>query len=298
MKFKFIVKPPPEKEYQKEFLKFQKEFKAEQEFTEKNFPKNAGNLAKKALKQGFERIIFVAGDGLLSEGINGIMESFPEKIFPGFAVGIIPAGTGNNFAKALKIPKDVKKAINIIKKGKIDSVDMGKVNEMFFVNCFSFGFDAQINDVANKIKEGYKFLPKKAGYLLAALKEVIFNFRFFNVAIKGKNINLKEKIILAAVTNSSSYGGVFKINPGASVKDGLLDLCYIKTMAKIKALNSIYRVFKGTHVNLPEVKTFKISSLNVFSQDFLPWEIDGEVQKPEKKFSLKVLPGAMNFLIP
>lgn len=298
MKFKFIVKPPPKKEYQKEFLEFKKKFEAEQDFTEKNFSKNAQNLAKEAFQAGFERIVFVAGDGLLNEGINGIMEAARGKIPANFAVGVVPAGTGNDFSKALGISKDVKKAFEIIKKGEIIPVDMGKANERFFINCFSFGFDAQVNDTANKIKENCKFLPKQGGYLLAALKEVVFNFNFFEVAIEGKGVNLKEKILLAAATNTSSYGGMFKINPGASIQDGLLNLCYIRTMGKIKALISIYRVFKGAHINLPEVKMFKMSSLKVSSSELLPWEVDGEVQKPEREFRLQVFPGAINFLTP
>ncbi len=298
MKFKFIVKPPPKKEYQKEFLRFKKDFEAEQDFTEKRFPQNAQNLAKRAFEAGFERIIFVTGDGLLNEGINGIMEAARGKIPANFAIGIVPAGTGNDFSKALSISKDIKKAFEIIKKGNTVSVDIGKANERFFVNCFSVGFDAQVNDTANKIKENCKFLPKQGGYLLAALKEVALDFNLFDLVIEGDGINLKEKILLAAVTNSSTYGGMFKINPGASLQDGLLNLCYVKTMGRIKALTSIYRVLKGTHVNLPEVKMFEISSLKVSSSRFLPWEVDGEVQKPEKEFCLQVFPGAINVLTP
>jgi len=298
MKFKFIVKPPPKKEYQKEFFRFKKDFEAEQGFTEKDFPKNAQNLAKKAFQAGFERIVFVGGDGLLNEGVNGIIEAASGKIPANFAVGIVPLGTGNDFAKALAIPRNVKEAFEIIRKDKVISVDMGRVNERFFVNCFSFGFDVQVNDLANKIKESYRFLPKQGSYLLAALKEVILGFKFFDVIIEGEGINLKEKIILAAITNTSSYGGMFKINPGASLQDGLFNLCYVKTMGRMKALISIYRVLKGTHVNLPEVKMFKISSLKVSSPELLPWEVDGEVQKPQKKFNFQIFPGALNILTP
>lgn len=298
MKFRFIVKPPAKKEYQEEFSRFKNDFEAEQDFTEKNSPKNAQNLAKKAFEAGFKRIVFVAGDGLLNEGVNGIMEAVQGKIPLDFAVGIIPLGTGNNFAKALGIPRYVKEAFEIIKKGKITSVDMGRANERFFVNCFSVGFDAQVNDTANKIKENYKSLPKQGSYLLAALKEIVLDFKFFDVAIEGEGISLKEKILLAALTNSPNYGGMFKINPGASLEDGLLNLCYVKAMDRIKALTSIYRVFKGTHINLPEVKMFKVSSLKVSSSELLPWEVDGEVQEPEKEFRLQVFPGALNVLTP
>jgi len=296
MKFKFIVKPPPKKEYLEEFLKFKKDFEAEQDFTEKNFPRNAHNLAAKAFETGFKRIIFVAGDGLLNEGVNGIMEAASGKITSDFSIGIIPTGSGNDFAKALAIPRNIREAFEIIKKDKIISLDMAKANQKFFVNCFSVGFDAQINDSANKIKENYKFLPKQGSYLFAALKEIIIDFKSFNLKIEGRGINLEEKMLLAALTNTPSYGGMFKINPGASLQDGLFNLCCVKTMGRVKALTSIYRVIKGTHTNLPEVKMFKTSFLRISSSDFIPWEVDGEVQGPEKEFVFQVFPGALNVL--
>lgn len=294
MKFKFIVKPPPKKEYCEEFLKFKKDFEAEQDFTEKDFPKNAQNLARRAFNSGFKRIIFVSGDGLLNEGINGIMEASSGKIPSDFSVGIIPTGTGNDFAKALAIPRNIKEDFEIIKKNKIISVDLARANQRFFVNCFSVGFDARINHTANKIKENYKFLPKEGAYLFAALKEIILDFKLFDLNIEGNGIDLKGEMLLAALTNTPSYGGMFKINPGASLQDGLFNLCCVGAMGRIKALTSIYRVFKGTHVNLPEVKMFKASFLKIHSSDFVPWEVDGEVQQPEKEFNLRVFPGALN----
>lgn len=125
MRFKFIVKPPLNKEYQKEISKLKKEFEVKEEFTEKEGPKNAKNLAKEAIEEGFERIIFVGGDGLLNEGINGIMEA-KEKILSNFAIGIIPTGSGNNFAKTLAIPKDIREAFKIIKNNKTTLIDIGK----------------------------------------------------------------------------------------------------------------------------------------------------------------------------
>jgi len=298
MKFKFIVKPPPKKQYLEEFLKFEKDFEADQEFTEKNFPKNAGNLAKKAFEAGFKRIIFVAGDGLLNEGVNGIMEAACGKIPSDFSIGIIPTGSGNDFAKALAIPRNIREAFDIIRKDKIISVDMARANQRFFVNCFSVGLDAQINDTANKIKENYKFLPKQGSYLFAAIREIILDFKSFDLKIEGNGIHMRGEMLLAALTNTPSYGGMFKINPGASLQDGLFNFCCVKTMGRVKALISICRVIKGTHTNLPEVKMFKASFLKISSSDFVPWEVDGEVQKPEKEFNFEVFPGALNVLIP
>lgn len=122
----------------------------------------------------------------------------------------------------------------VLKKGKIIQVDIGKANDRFFVNCFSLGFDAEINHLANEIKEKLKFLPKNFFYFFAAIKKIIQRIPEFEIEINGKEINLKEKITLLAITNTQSYGAVFKINPGAEFSDGKFNLCLIKPVKKSK----------------------------------------------------------------
>ena len=298
MGYKFIVKPPTKKEYQREFLIFKKNFGAEEEFTEKECPKNAKNLTRKAIKQGFDRVIIVGGDGLLNEGVNGIMEA-TEKIFSNFALGMIPTGSRNNFAKEIGIPRDIKKAFQIIRKDKNISVDIGKINNRFFINCASFGFDGLVNKLANELKEKYQFLPREGSYLLAALKEILIRIPSFEIKIKGEEIDLEEKVVMAAITNSQSYGAIFKINPGALVNDQKLNLCLIGEVGRMRALSDILRVIKGNHLNLPEVKMLKFSSpLTISSPEILPYEIDGEVPEAEKEYQISILPKALKILTP
>jgi len=257
VRYKFIIKHPLKKELEKEILELKKENEVDFELTEKgeDSSKSAKNLAKRAIKEGFERIVVCGGDGLLNEVINGIMA---EKIPENFAIGVIPTGSGNNFAKALGIPKDIKKAFEIIKSEKKILVDVGKVNQKYFINCFSLGFDAKINDLANKIKENYSFLPRSLSYLFAALKEIIFQIPSYKMEITGE-INFKEKLALVAITNSPSYGGIFKINPQASISDGKFNLSKISPVAsKIKAIYTLLLVTQGKHLKMPEVKTFNL----------------------------------------
>lgn len=293
MKYKFIIKPPLKKELEKEIFELKKENKVDFELTEKEGEKNAKNLVKKAIKDGYERVILVGGDGLVGEGVNGAME-IREKISENFALGIIPTGSGNNFAKALGIPKDIKKAIEIIKSEKKILVDVGKVNDKYFINCFSLGFDAKINDLANKIKEKYSFLPRQFSYLLAALKEIIIKIEDYEIQIEGE-INLKEKLVLAAITNSQSYGGIFKINPKAQISDGKFNLCIIEPVGKIKALKTLFLATKGEHIKMLEVKTFEFSQPIRISSQKLLWEIDGEVFNPEGQFEVQIFPKALKF---
>jgi len=300
MKTKFIVKFPIKKEYKKEFLIFKKEFdkKAEDDFTEKEGSKNAKNLAKKAIREDFKKIIFVGGNGILNEGVNGIMETTGGDIPPDFIIGIVPTGSGNNFAKTLGISKDIKKAFEIIKRQKTTLVDIGRANERFFVNCVSFGFDALINKIADNLKERYQFLPKEGSYLLAAIKEVILKIPTFKVQIKGNGLDYKGKIILIAITNGPSYGAIFKINPGASINDGKLNICIIEPVGKIRALADIYRATKGTHVNLSEVKMLKFSSLILSSPEPLSYEMDGEVLDPKREYKINIFPKFLKILVP
>jgi len=297
MRYKFIIKPPLKRELEKEILELKKENEVDFELTEKgeDSPKSAKNLAKKAIEEGFERIIVSGGDGLLNEAINGIMEN-KEKIPENFAIGVIPTGSGNNFSKALGISKDIKKAFEIIRSEKKVLVDVGKVNQKYFINCFSLGFDAKINDLANKIKEKYSFLPRELSYFFAALKEIIFQIPSYEIEISGE-ITLKEKLVLVAITNSSSYGGIFKINPGASISDGKFNLCKISPVSKLKAIYTLFLATQGKHLKIPEVKTHFFSEpLRISLKEPIVWEIDGEVQKPEKEFKVEILKSSLKFL--
>jgi len=297
MKFFFIIKPPVKNELEKEILEFKKKFETKEEFTEKEGEKCAKNLAKKAIEEGFQRIIVVGGDGSINEVINGIMGARVNNFPSNFALGIIPAGAGNNFARELGI-KNIKEAFSIIKQNKIDLVDIGKVNDRYFINCFSVGFDALINKIANDIKTKYQFLPRNLSYLLAALGKIIIGIPNFQIQIKGET-DYQNKVILAAITNSPSYGGIFKINPDALINDGKLNLCIIETVGKIRAFFDLYQVSRGSHTNLPEMKMLKFSfPLTISSPELLPYEVDGEVPEPEREYKVNVFPRILPILVP
>ena len=298
MKFFFIIKPSPvKKQFKKEILEFKKIFEIKEELTEGQGERNAQNLAKKAIGEGFERIIVVGGDGLLNEAVNGIMGAREGNFSSNFALAIIPTGAGNNFAKELGI-KNIKEAFSVIRQNKKILVDLGKVNDRYFANCVSFGFDALINKIANDLKTKYQFLPRNLSYLFAALGKIIIGIPNFPVQIKGE-INYQDKVVLAAITNSPSYGGIFKINPDAIINDGKLNLCLIKPVGKIRAFETLFRATKGTHLNLPEVKTSQFSlPLTISSPENLPFETDGEVFAPEKKYQIEVLPKILPILVP
>jgi len=297
MKFFFIIKPPGKKEFEREILEFKREFEIKGELAEREGERNAQNLAKKAIEEDFQRIIVVGGDGSLNEVVNGVMEAIDGNFPSDFALGIIPTGAGNNFARELGI-KSIKEAFSIIRRNKRTLVDIGKVNDRYFANCISFGFDAQVNKIANDLKIKYPFLPRNLSYLFGATGKIIIAIPTFEVKIEGE-INFQGRLILAAITNSPSYGAIFKINPGALFDDGKLNLCLITPLGKIRAFETLFRATKGTHINLPEVKMLKFSSpIVISSPDLLPYETDGEVPEPEKEYKISVFQKILPILVP
>jgi diacylglycerol kinase family enzyme len=109
-------------------------------------------------------------------------------------------------------------------------------------------------------------------------------------------INFKEKLVLVAITNSPAYGGIFKINPGASISDGKLNLCKISPLSKLKAIYTLFLATQGKHLKIPEVKTYTFSrTLKILSKEPIIWEIDGEVQKPEREFKVEILKNLLKF---
>jgi len=215
MKVAFIVKPPLKEEYQREFLAFEREFKGEikEEFTEKEGPNNAKNLAKKAVEESFERVVVVGGDGLLNETINGIAEATGGKIPQDFTLGIIPTGSGNNFAKALGIPKDIKKAFEIIyvKDGKIlegsaSNVFMVKSGKIFTSRQGIFSGCARglVIHLAKKRKIGVKekeifqeeFLTADEIFLTGSGKGIVPVTQVENLKIKNGQVGEITKILM------------------------------------------------------------------------------------------------------
>lgn len=261
--------------------------------------RNARFVSERAVREGYDRIVFVGGDGLLHEGLNGVMAAaegthpFPCRL------GLVPAGTGNDFAKALFIPVDVKEAFQVLRTGTALPVDIGRVNDRYFINSLSFGMDAVINETADRYKKTLTFIPKPIGYLAAAVKEVCSGIRDFDMLVEHEGGHYRGKAALLAITNGHSYGAVFMINPSASVTDGVLDICIIEPVGTLRALYYLYRSTRGTHVVLPGVTLLRFSSsVTVSSASDLPCEMDGEVVSPGREFSVQIIPAALPFITP
>jgi len=246
------------------------------------------NLAKGAEKEGYSRVIVAGGDGSCYEAANGLVTN-------GIPLGIIPLGTGNDFSKGLKLPQSIEEAFWVAVSGKEVSVDLGMVNGRFFVNVVSFVFDAQIVRRIPELKKNLKIIPSKWLYSLALLESLTQSMNFPEITINnGKG----KRILGLVVTNGPQYGGMFKIAPRASLTDGLLDVCLIGEMNKLRLMKNLPKVLNGTHDLLPEVKMGRASSLVVSSFDELACEVDGEIFDSKKEYIITAHQKALRVIVP
>ncbi|RJP66413.1 MAG: diacylglycerol kinase family lipid kinase [Ignavibacteriales bacterium] len=226
-----------------------------------------------SLKDELKVIYSVGGDGTINEIVNGI------KNFENTILGILPFGSGNDFAKSLGIKHDL---TTLDKVPETKKIDIGKVsykisssealNETFFVNSLGIGFDALIAHLIAKNKT-LKGLPL---YLSAVFKGIT-KFNSFEAEAKFDDDIYRGKRLLIAIGNGKTSGGGFKLNPFAELFDGKLDACLVEDLSHLNILRKLPKAILGTHANLKEVsiKTFKDSVIELKQSTWM--HSDGEV---------------------
>ena len=244
-------------------------------------------LAIEAKKQGCKKIIVCGGDGTIHEAINALVGSDVK-------LGVLPLGTGNDFARNLGIKEDLEFACNILYQGKVRRVDVVKVNDnRYYGSVGGIGFDSEVASWANRYK---KFTPGINIYTLAILAK-LFTFKFKKVEISYDTGNYKGEILMATFGNTEWYGGGINITPTALMDDGWLDICIVDKINKAKLLLLFPSVFKGNHTKFSEVKLYRAKNISINSETPLQLLGDGELicQTP---VSLEVVPRSLKVIAP
>ncbi|WP_432662087.1 diacylglycerol kinase family lipid kinase [Wukongibacter baidiensis] len=226
----------------------------------------AEKLAEEGIQRGFNYIISVGGDGTTYEVVNGIRD---KKVI----LGILPAGTGNDFARMIKMPRDYDEMLETIMYARTKRIDVGKVNDRYFLNCSSVGIDAEIVRETEGIK---KYISGTSAYLLGVLKTLI-GYKSKEIEVQIDESVIKRNIELIAVGNGKYYGGGMKINPKADLEDGVLDICLVNKMSKAKFASLFLTVFKGNHVKIKEVETFSGKEIKIYGDESLLLNVDGDI---------------------
>lgn len=216
------------------------------EFVLTKAPGEAVDIAAGARDRGFTRVVAVGGDGTICEVVNGL-------VLKDLEMGIIPAGTGNDFIRTVGIPREPSAALAVLEKGRPEYIDLGKHEKGFFINVAGVGLDAE---VARATNEDVKFLTGTPAYVFALIMTLL---RFFprkaTIEIDGKTI--RRKLWLVAVGNAKYYGGGMMICPDAVLDDGFLEVCLVNDMSRFEILRFLPHVFSGGHRSHPSFEVFR-----------------------------------------
>ncbi len=259
--------------------------------------KGATSLAKEAAAEGFTHVIAVGGDGTVNEVVNGIAGT-------NTALGVIPAGSGNDFARTLySNALSLDQILETLAQGNLKTIDLGqissentagKITKKHFVNGVGIGLDAKVAYEANR----FKWLPADFMYVIAALK-TIATYKSSYVSVYNQELIDSGKQLLIAVGNGKSAGGGFYLTPNAELSDGMFDICLVKGVGILKILRIFPTVFKGKHGKFPEVKFFRTDALHVITENGLPVHIDGEILGlHEKDIQINLKNNALNVISP
>lgn len=230
--------------------------------------RHAVSITKAGLKEGYEVMVAVGGDGTINEVAEGILSTRSGVL------GIIPMGTGNDLAKSLGLSMNPNDAIDTILNEKIQKIDIGRVDNKTFLNVGSIGFDTEVAKNSEKIKRIFK---GRLSYMFGVLA-TLFTYKSKTISIELDNDSFEQEILLVAVGNGKYYGGGMKICPTAELKDNYFDICVIKKISKLKLLFIFPSVFKGEHLKFSKyVKMYKSSMVKIETNDNLYLNIDGEV---------------------
>ena len=241
-------------------------------------------IAEREVHGAWDGIVAVGGDGTLYEVINGMMRGNDQLPIP---LGVIPVGTGNSFSRDLAI-STFDDAIGKILAGTTRKVDLGKCvcagSSFYFINILGFGFVADVAQKASFFKK-WGSLSYVIGVLIITMKLESFQL---DCEIDGQSF--RRNNIFVEICNSTKTGGDMIMAPRAKIDDGMLDVVILNKVSRLRLLSALPKIFKGTHVAMPEVEVYKAREMSFRPAVRKCLTPDGEIigQTP---ITVTVLPG-------
>tara|TARA_B110000091_G_scaffold189052_1_gene211281 strand:+ start:110 stop:1000 length:891 start_codon:yes stop_codon:yes gene_type:complete len=263
------------------------EFKVKIKQTQR--PKHAKELALKSIKEGADVIVACGGDGTVNEIASSLVGS-------NVKLGIVPMGSGNGLASALKIPKSISGALNVIKNSNSTQIDVGEINKHYFFSNTGIGFDANVINNYSKTKQ-----RKLGSYFKASLLTFFNNPPSLSVKITTESKSLRLKPFMVFVSNSNEMGYDISLTPKASIQDGMLDAIIVEPLNKLEIIYFGFLLlikrpqsFKKAHYFL--TKNLEITNLE---KGGVLAQIDGEsVQIKANQINIQINQAALLVVVP
>lgn len=246
---------------------------------------HAPELAKAAAEAGCDVVVAVGGDGTVNEVARGLLHTET-------ALGILPKGSGNGLARHLQIPMGLEGALRVLNQGHVTTIDSGKINGHPFFTTAGIGFDAYISSVfAGNKKRGLQT------YVELVMKEVR-NYKHLPVKASINGNNLDTDCFVMAFANAAQYGNNAYIAPMADIQDGLLDVCLVRRLDLVKALNLSYCMLTKQIANADSAEYFRTSKVQVQTEEAMMYHADGDYLGKADTFDVSLLPLSLRVLVP
>ena len=254
------------------------------------YEKHAIELVRELAGAGCNCIVAVGGDGTVLECAQGIYflgKEGREKI----SLGLLACGSGNDFARTIKLPQNINEALEVIIKKNQSRCDMFECNGIPGLNIACMGIDSEIAHMADKIKKVFG----KLSYLVAVIKN-IFTYKSIKAKITMDGEVVEGKFTILAMCNGKYYGGGFMIAPMAEITDGLITFEYIEHLPWYRMLVLFPKVFSGGHIGLKEVNVKNCKHVKIEYGGNNVFNIDGNIVNVGKVIDLKIAPAAINII--
>lgn len=247
--------------------------------------------ATRAVDEGCDFLFVAGGDGTLNAAIRAV------TLMPGalerLTFGVIPTGTGNDFAKALGLGEDAERALEFLLAAHVVDVDLGAVNGRGFVNISAGGF---IADVSAVLTEELKDATGKLAYVIGGAR-ALFGRDPFSARLRlGEDDSVPPlDLQMFAVCNARFIGGGYPIAPDALIDDGLLDVFLVKRTPVVEFIGLLQKVATGSHTEDGRIVQLRASALDLIFDREVHVNTDGEVLQTDR-CEYRVLPRAARFL--
>jgi len=259
------------------------------------YPTHATELARQAGEQGYDMVIAMGGDGTVHEVVNGLMQ-VPAKQRP--ILGVVPVGSGNDFAHAIGVPRESDHALAHALQGEASAIDLGLMTDEngrkeYFDNTLGIGFDAVVTIRSHRLPVVRGFLM----YLTAVIQTIFLNHDAARMQIESDGNKWDQTNLLVTLCNGPREGGGFMIAPEAKIDDGLLHYAMIKKVSRAMMFRLVPEVMNGTHGRFKQVSMGSCKTLSLTADRPLYIHADGEIYTSFgsnlRKVSFEILPGAL-----
>jgi len=234
---------------------------------ETKYKEHATELAKNASGKGYDGIVSVGGDGTLLEivqALHGTEET----------LGIIPAGTGNDFREAVRVPADPLEALDIILAGNKKRIDLGLINgRKYFLNVAGTGFDVDVLKNTNRVR---RFFTGGFAYYLGIVMSLL-GYKNLKIRLTLDGETIEREILLVAFANGKCYGGGLQISPDSDVQDGLLNVTILNSIAKRRILIELPKLKRGELEKIDVAERFICKKAVIECEKKQTFNLDGDI---------------------